>query len=529
MSTDITPTRASVLLRLARGFRCVGLAAFLLATVGCVVNPLTGEQEIGWISVPQQISIGEQHYVPAQQMQGGQYSVDPALSQYVSRVGERLAQRSPLDLPYEFVVLNNSVPNAWAMPGGKIAINRGLLVELSSEAELAAVLGHEIAHAAGRHGAKAQERGTVLQVALMAAAIGASNTEYAGAVVGAGQVAAGLVTTKNGRNAEREADFYGTRFMAEAGYDPAAAVTLQETFVRLSEGRQSNWLEGLFSTHPPSQERVDNNRGLAAELRAEFPQARERGTREYQRVMSPTLAARSAYDAYDEARTLAAGGNMDGALEKLSVALAARPQEARFHALRGDIRRQQKRYADAKTNYDRAIARDDGYFADFLGRGIVTRQLGNASQAKQDLNRSVGLLPTAIAYNELGKIAESEGNQDDAVRYYAAAAESGGEAGQTALTSLVRIDLPRRPAQYLVAGVRSDAGRPVLVVQNRTPAAVRNVLVNYELVWADGKVTRDQTRLTALGASSGAQVRLPAREGVLLSSGRAETSAAQLQ
>ena len=85
--------------------------------------------------------------------------IDPELTKYVNEVGQRLAAVSDRKLPYEFVVINNSVPNAWALPGGKIAVHRGLLIELNSEAELAAVLGHEIVHAAARHGAKGMERG----------------------------------------------------------------------------------------------------------------------------------------------------------------------------------------------------------------------------------------------------------------------------------------------------------------------------------------------------------------------------------
>ncbi|MCB1684396.1 MAG: M48 family metalloprotease, partial [Pseudomonadales bacterium] len=118
----------------------VALAGLSLVLTGCVTNPVTGAQEVGFVSTAQQISVGEQQYRPAQQMQGGLYTVDPALTAYVSEVGGRLARYSNINLPYEFVVLNNSVPNAWALPGGKIAINRGLLMELNNEAELAAVL-----------------------------------------------------------------------------------------------------------------------------------------------------------------------------------------------------------------------------------------------------------------------------------------------------------------------------------------------------------------------------------------------------
>ena len=124
-----------------------------IALGGCVTNPVTGQSEVGFVSTSQQIAIGEEQYVPAQQMQGGRYVVDPELAEYVEEVGQRVAAHSNINLPYEFVVLNSSVPNAWALPGGKIVVNRGLLTELNSEAELAAVLGHEIVHADAAHGA----------------------------------------------------------------------------------------------------------------------------------------------------------------------------------------------------------------------------------------------------------------------------------------------------------------------------------------------------------------------------------------
>ena len=189
-----------------RWARVLVLVAPLLLAGGCVVNPVTGQNEIGWVSTDQQIEIGRKNYVPAQQMQGGQYKVDRGLTTYVNEVGQKVAARAPIDLPWEFVVLNNSVPNAWAMPGGKIAVNRGLLTELGSEAELAAVLGHEVVHAAARHGAQNMERSMLLQGAMIAAVIGTRNQEYAGAVLGGAQLAAGLITQKYGRDAERESD-----------------------------------------------------------------------------------------------------------------------------------------------------------------------------------------------------------------------------------------------------------------------------------------------------------------------------------
>ena len=197
------------------------LGAVLVVCVGgCAVNPVTGQRELVLVSASEELAIGRAQYLPAQQMQGGIYATDPELSAYVDRVGQKLAAVSGSDLPYEFVVLNNSLPNAWALPGGKVAINRGLLTALNNEAELAAVLGHEVVHAAARHGAKQIERGLLLQGLLLGAAVGTYDKTYAAGVLVGAQLAAGLIGQKYSRDAEREADFYGTRFMARAGYDP---------------------------------------------------------------------------------------------------------------------------------------------------------------------------------------------------------------------------------------------------------------------------------------------------------------------
>jgi predicted Zn-dependent protease len=180
------------------------------------------------------------------------------LTVYVNQVGKKLASVSDRpQLPYEFVVLNNDVPNAWALPGGKMAINRGLLVHLQDEAQLAAVLGHEIVHAAARHGATQQTQNILISTGVMVAGVAAStqDSEYAGLAVGAVGVGANAWMSKYSRGHELEADKYGIEYMIRAGYDPMGAVELQETFVKLSEGRQSNWLEGRQPSDGGSQPR----------------------------------------------------------------------------------------------------------------------------------------------------------------------------------------------------------------------------------------------------------------------------------
>ena len=248
---------------MTRWQRLLALAGLVVSVSGCVVNPVTGERQLGFVSEAQEIQLGTQNYAFMQQAGGGEFDIDPELTAYVQGVGNRLAAVSDRDLPYEFVVLNSSVPNAWALPGGKIAINRGLMTELESEAELAAVLGHEIVHAAARHSAAAMERGMLLQVAVIGTAIATRESDYSNLAVGGANVGAQLINQAHGWGAELESDRYGMEYMSRAGYNPQGAVALQETFVRLSEGRRQDWLSGLFGSHPPTQERGNANRATA--------------------------------------------------------------------------------------------------------------------------------------------------------------------------------------------------------------------------------------------------------------------------
>ena len=145
---------------------CLGIINVFF-TFGCSVNPVTGESQLVLTSEYEDILQAEKNYAPSRQVQGGDYNVDPDLQKYIRDIGNRLAAKSDNPaLPYEFVLVNSSVPNAWAFPGGKIAINRGLLLHLTDEAQLAAVLAHEIVHSAARHSARNQTRGVLIDLGL---------------------------------------------------------------------------------------------------------------------------------------------------------------------------------------------------------------------------------------------------------------------------------------------------------------------------------------------------------------------------
>lgn len=464
------------------------IALILLFLAGCVANPVTGKRELRLVSEAQEARLGRQHYLAAQQMQGGTYNVDPELTRYVREIGNRLAQVSDRALPYEFVVLNNSTPNAWALPGGKIAVNRGLLIELDNEAELAAVLGHEIVHAAARHGAKNVERGMLLQGAIAVAGMAAGDSDYAALIVGGAGLAAGLIAQSYSREAEREADFYGIQYMSRAGYDPQAAVSLQEVFVQLSADRSETWLSGLFASHPPSEERVKNNRLTAASLPPQGQLYRER----YQRRIAHLKRTQASYEAYDEGRQALSRGQAQEAFGLAQKALRTEPREAHFHALLGDVRFAQERYREALPHYDQAIARQEAFFHFHVQRGLTHQQLGNRRAARVDFERSMDLLPTATAANGLGDIALASGDQEQALQYFKAAAASDSTAGRRAAKSLVLLDLPRRPEAYLKARLGLDQqGYVIAEVSNPAPVTVRDVW--FQIRYPDGLGQRAYT------------------------------------
>ena len=446
---------------------------------GCAVNPVTGDRDFIIVSGEQELAMGAQNYAPMQQSQCGAYDIDPALTDYVQSIGNRLAQASGVDLPYEFTVLNNSVPNAWALPGGKIAINRGLLTEMNSEAELAAVLGHEIVHAAARHTAQQQSRGMLAQIGILATGIAGNDSDYANLIVGGAQVGAQMLMMKYGRKAELESDKYGMRYLSKAGYDPLGAVVLQTTFLRLSEGRNQDWLSGLFSSHPPSQERIDANIKTAAKL----PVEGVLGVDSFKAAISKTLALKPAYDAYDEGREALAEKHPDEALALANKALGLFPDEAHFHALRGDVRLVNKQFDMAVTNFSRAITRRGDFFYYHLQRGMARDELGQTNAAVADLEHSLELLPTAPAHFTLGKIKQERGDVDAAIAHYKVVAKSGGEYGKAATEALLRLELPSQPGSYVASACGDDgSGQVVIQVRNETSVPVTGVQVRFQYV-----------------------------------------------
>ena len=482
---------------------------------GCSVNPVTGEKNFVLPNLDEEWerNVGTQMYASMRQSQGGDYILDPALTQYVAGVGERLAAQSSRDLPYEFHVLNNSVPNAWALPGGKIVVNRGLLTELGSEAELAAVLGHEIVHADAAHGARQQSKGLLTQIGMMAAIIyGSSKAETAAGqqiAMMVPQLGAQLIATKYGRDAERESDLYGMKYMSAAGYDPQGAVELQQTFVKLSQGRRSDWLSGLFASHPPSAERVANNRATAKTL----PQGGETGRETYMQRTAYLRKVQPAYEAQTEAHKALTEDNLEEARALINKAIRLDQGEAIFHAMSGDFFAADKKFRRAESAYSDALQRDSSFFYHHLRRGQVRYERGNFKAARADLEKSLELLPTAQANLLLGNLDKRAGNLESAARYYQAASQTNSPVSKEAQKELVLMELPQNPGKYIQSAVLLDrGGKVVAAVRNTAPVAVNNIRVKVEYIDSNRQFREFSLRIPGT-LEEGQQASVPTKIG----------------
>ncbi|PCI66652.1 MAG: peptidase M48 [Piscirickettsiaceae bacterium] len=227
---------------------------------GCAVNPATGERDYVLMSESEELALGRKHSVEVMK----QYRAydDVKLQQYVQSVGERVAKVSHRNnLYYRFTLLDSTQVNAFALPGGYIYITRGLLVYLNSEAELAAVLGHELGHVTARHSVRQHSMSTTTNLlgAIVAAASGVRGVGQLTNLLGTG------IVRGYGREHELEADGLGVEYLAKAGYDPRAMekviTTLknQELFdkkLAREQGREPRAYHGVFSTHPANDTRL---------------------------------------------------------------------------------------------------------------------------------------------------------------------------------------------------------------------------------------------------------------------------------
>lgn len=236
-----------------RARRAIGLCLLTGATtfaVGCAISPRE-EVELGQqyaTEINQQLPIVE----------------DAAVNRYINLLGDRLARQGDRNIDYTFYIVNTDAVNAFAIPGGFIYINRGLIEETDDLAELAGVLAHEIAHVEERHGVEQLERSqrTNLGLSLAYVLLGRAPSGLERAAI---QVGGTAIFASYSRGAENEADATAIPLLIGAGIDPVGLVTFFDTLLEERERRPST-IERWFSTHPLTEERIAEVRALIARV-----------------------------------------------------------------------------------------------------------------------------------------------------------------------------------------------------------------------------------------------------------------------
>jgi predicted Zn-dependent protease len=234
--------------------RTLGLVLLAALAVACAVNPVTGKRELSLVSEAQEIAMGKETDAAV----AAQYGVygDAALTAYVSKLGTGLAAKTQRpNLPYRFTVLDSPVVNAFAVPGGSVYVTRGILAMMSSEAELAAVLGHELGHVNARHSVRQYSQQMLAQIGLAAGSVISQKfAKYAGLASAGLQI----LFLKYSRDDERQADALGVDYSRAGGYDPADMAVTFQALEKMGDLSGGGSLPGFLSTHPLSSERIKN-------------------------------------------------------------------------------------------------------------------------------------------------------------------------------------------------------------------------------------------------------------------------------
>jgi predicted Zn-dependent protease len=326
------------------------------AVAGCATNPVTGKSQLMLLSEDQEIAVDKENS-PHQFSADYGALQDKGLNDYVDRTGKNMAARTHRpNMPYSFRGVNATYVNAYAFPGGSIACTRGILLSLDNEAELGALLGHELGHVNARHTAHRMTKGILVQAAVAVAgagvAIGTDSAALGGLTAGAGSIAAGALLAKYSRDDERQADALGMEYMVRSNYNTKGMVGLMDMLRSLSK-RKPNAIELMFSTHPMSDERYKTAVETSAtkyESAKNFPVHRER----YMDHTAKLRAIKGAIEEMQNGEKAMAQKDYPTAEGHFRKALKEAPQDYAGLCMMSKCLMAQKKYEEARRYADKA-------------------------------------------------------------------------------------------------------------------------------------------------------------------------------
>lgn len=417
-----------------------GVVSLLLTLAACSTNPVTGESQLVLISEEQEVALGKQYYPIATQLSEGE-TPHRSVQELVTRVGMKMARKSERpNLPWEFSVVDSNTPNAYALPGGKISITRGMVSKMESEDQLASVVGHEIGHVTAKHSVVSESRNQVLGAVLGVggAVLQGTGTPGAGAIQAASQIGATLLVQKYSRDQERQADELGLKYMTAAGYNPRAFVETMQILAAAAKSEPSKF-ETLFASHPVTAERIAT---AEERLSSGYSEAQRRApqTGEFRSAVAPLKEEAPAFAIADEAKVLAANRRTREAADRLERAVSMVPRSPILNALWGDPLYDLGDYRRSEEVSDRSNSLNPELFYGRLVNGAANWRLRNHGKAMEQLRTAERLVPgTVLVAYFAGRVFEDTGDRRAAAEQYAKVAQATqgqGEAGQYATARL---------------------------------------------------------------------------------------------
>lgn len=420
----------------------IALALLVAFAPGCITDPVTGNKVLGasW-SKEEEIALGAQYAPTFKAQYEGRYP-DQELQSHCEKIVLHLAEVSHRpDLPWNFTILNSSEVNAFALPGGTVCITRGLLWRLDTEAEFAAVMGHEIGHVNHKHAAQGQGRQTLAQIGIAGLAVGAAyaDSDWATYGLSAAAVGAQLTLLYYSRDQEREADDRGVEYSYKAGYDPRELAGVFEVFKELKKGNEAPF---FLSTHPLDDDRI---RDVLKEVDEKYPQVAandgaglKRNTPEWERLIARLRKDQKVYEQYDQAGQLMVEALKSGNRAQLTQALRSvedcerrLPGHALFPSAHGVVLYIEGEKNGAKGKFQQAAKLQDDLFEPHLYLGRIAFEQSDQNTALAELRKAGELYPMhPQPYYFQAIIFDRRGDRNAAANGYKAVMERASEQSQ---------------------------------------------------------------------------------------------------
>jgi beta-barrel assembly-enhancing protease len=401
---------------------------------GCATDPVTGKKTLVGLSEAQEVSLDKEQS-PHQFSADLGAVQDPGLNNYVQGVGEKMWQASHRPkMPYSARVLNANYLNAYTFPGGSMGATRAIMLDMDSEDELAALLGHETGHVNARHAAERAGKQLVAELAIVAGAVALSASEsgqqYVPLLQLGSQIGASALLAKYSRDNEREADSLSMGYMVKAGYNPNGMVGVMD-MLRTESKRKPNLIETMFASHPMSEERYQT---ASREAGSTYAAQRKRGIQR-DRYMDHTAGLRRirpTIESCQKGETLLAKKELTQAEGEFAKALRHTPSDYAANVLMAKTLMAQKKTGEARSYLAnaRAIYPSEGQAVNL--DGIVKLSLKQPEAALAAFRAYDKLLPgnpntlflTGVAYEDMR-------NTKEAARYFYRYAQTGAQTRET--------------------------------------------------------------------------------------------------